>query len=111
VRRSTVEIIGSLQKDAHMAFFKTACQDRHSRVRVAALKALGDFKRRNLAGFFKKRFEKDDSYLAQAEALRALGKCGDRSVIAFLQRAAKMKSPRHVIQTAAQSALGEIEKK
>jgi aminopeptidase N len=111
VRRSAIEVIGSLQKDAHIAFFKTACQDRHSRVRVAALKALGDFKRRDLSGFFKKRFEKDDSYLAQAEALRALGKCGDRSVIPFLQRAVKIQSPRQVIRAAAQSALGEVGKK
>jgi len=108
VRRAAVEVIASRQEATAMAFLKNKCQDQHSRVRVAALKALGDFKRKELAGFFKNRFEKDDSYLAQAEALRALGKCDDRAAMAFLQRAAKIKSPRNVIQTAAQSALSEL---
>lgn len=69
------------------------------------------FQAPGFGGIFQKCFEQDDSYLAQAEALRALGKCGDRSVIAFLQRVATMNSPRNVIRTAAQWALGEIEKK
>ena len=108
VRRAAVEAIGSRQAAASIAFLQSKCHDQNSRVRVAALKALGDLKRPELAGFFKNRFTKDDSYLAQAEAVRALGKCGDRAVVAFVQRAALMKSPRNVILTAAQWALQEL---
>lgn len=105
VRRAAVEVIGSRPDAAFMAFLKNKCYDQHSRVRVAALKALGDLKRPELSGFFKNRFAKEDSYLAQAEAVRALGKCGDRAAVAFVQRAAQMQSPRNVILTAAQWAL------
>ena len=108
VRRAAVEAIGSRQAAASIAFLQSKCHDQNSRVRVAALKALGDLKRPELAGFFKNRFTKDDSYLAQAEAVRALGKCGDRAAVAFVQRAALMKSPRNVILTAAQWALQEL---
>lgn len=111
VRRAAVEVIGGRQDATTIAFLKNKTQDQHSRVRVAALKALGDFKRKELASFFKSRFEKENSYLAQAEALRALGKTGDQSVIAFVQRAAPMQSPRNVIKTAAQAALADLEAK
>lgn len=110
VRRSAIETLGSMQREADLAFFKTKCCDAKSRVRVAALKALGDFKQRDLLEFLQERFARDDSYLAQAEAVRAIGKCGDKSVLPFLQRAAKMKSPRNVIRNAAEAAKKEIDK-
>ncbi len=109
VRRSAVEVLGDLQRVEHMAFFKKKCEDAKSRVRVAALQALGDLKQRALVKFFEERFARDDSYLAQAEALRSIGKCGDKMALPFLERAAKMKSPRHVIRNAAEAALKEIE--
>ena len=58
----------------------------------------------------KKQFKEDDSYLAQAEALSAIGKCGDRSHLSFLKEAAKMESPRNVIKRAADGAIKEINK-
>jgi aminopeptidase N len=58
--------------------------------------------------FLKERFEKDDSYLAQAEALRSIGKCGDSSQIPFLKEAAQMKSYRNVIRRAAEAAIKAI---
>ena len=54
--------------------------------------------------------EKDNSYAAQAETLRSIGKCGDRSQISFLKDAAEMESPRDVIKRAADWALKEIMK-
>lgn len=108
VRRSAIETLGSLQRAELVSFFKKKIADRKSRVRVAALKALGDLKQRSLVKFFEERFARDDSYLAQAEALRALGKCGDKSALPLLERAAKMKSPRNVIGTAAEEARKEI---
>jgi len=73
------------------------------------LRVLGDNKNSGLVSFFKEQFEKDDSYLAQAEALRSIGKCGDRSQLSFLENAAKMKSPRNVIKRAADWAIKEIQ--
>jgi aminopeptidase N len=110
-RRSAVETLGSLQREEHLAFFKTKCFDAKSRVRVAALKALGELKQKSLVKFFEERFAREDSYLAQAEAVRAIGKCGDKSSLPFLNRAAQTKSPRNVVRNAAEAARKEIEDK
>jgi hypothetical protein len=54
------------------------------------------------------RFEAEDSYLAQAEALRSIGKCGDALQIPFLEEAAQMESYRNVIKRAAETAIKNI---
>ncbi len=82
---------------------------RHSQVRATALRLLGDREDAGLVDFFKTRFAEDDSYVAQAEALRSLGKCGDDAVIPFLEEAAKMASPRNVIRSAAEWAMEQVE--
>jgi aminopeptidase N len=87
--------------------FKEKCADKNSKVRVAALGILGNYEEPELVSLFKKQFKEDDSYLAQAEALR---KCGDRSQLSFLKEAAKMESPRNVIKRAADWAIKEINK-
>ena len=80
-----------------------AVQDPSSGVRVAALAALNRLKDASLAGFFELRFREDDSYLAQAEAVRALGRLGASS--SLLRQAAAMKSPNDVVANAAREAL------
>jgi len=80
-----------------------AAEDRSSGVRTGALAALNRLRDASLAGFFEDRFRRDDSYLAQAEAVRALGNLGVRP--ALLAEAAAMKSPNGVIARAAQEAL------
>ena len=57
----------------------------------------------------KERFEKDDSYVAQAEALRAIGKCGKQSDQAFLRKAKDMKSPRRILGRAVVWALKQLD--
>jgi len=101
VRRAAIE---SLQGDAE--FFQERASDPKSDVRAAALRKLGGFRQ---SRFLAERFRREDSYLAQAEALRALGRCGDRSQIPLLRQAAGMKSPRGVLQRAAREALKELE--
>jgi aminopeptidase N len=108
VRRTAVQTIGSWQKENQIDFLKEESKDRNSKVRTASLKALGDYRKDELAGFFEERFEKDDSYVAQAEALRSIGKCGNRSSVSFLEKAAALKSPRNVIGSAAERALEEL---
>jgi len=109
VRRSAVETLGKLKKREHIDLFRDKCGDPNSSVRVAALGILGNYEDAELVSFFVKRFKKDDSYLAQAEALRAIGKCGDRSQLSFLKEASQMKSPRNVIKRAADWAIRKIE--
>ena len=108
VRRTAVEQLGPVDDPALLAFLRARSRDPHSRVRAAALRALGDRQDAGLVDFFKTRFTQDDSYVAQAEALRALGKQGDEAVIPFLEEAARMKSPRNVVGNAAAWALEQF---
>ena len=108
VRRSAVETLGKLKRKEDIELFKDKCTDQNSKVRVSALRMLGDYEEAELVSFFRKRFKEDDSYLAQAEALRSTGKCGDQSHVSFLKKAAEMKSPRNVIARAADWAIKKI---
>jgi aminopeptidase N len=111
VRLAAVESLGELKQEKMIPLFKTKCLDENSKVRTASLLILGDFKDPSLVPFLKERFEKDDSYLAQAEALKSLAKCGDSSLLPYLEKASRMISPRNVIQRAAGWAIKTIQEK
>jgi len=108
VRKAAIEGLGTPENEQHATVLKQACVDRDSRVRAAAFQALGDSRQAELVAFFMECFEKDDSYVAQAEALRSIGKCGDGSCAKFLKEAARMKSHRDTLKRAADWALGNI---
>jgi aminopeptidase N len=110
VRRSAVESLGKLSDPRVQAILKKTCLDAHSSVRTASLAALGDSKERGLIEFYKERFAKDESQLAKAETLRALGKTGDPSVILFLEKSATVPSHRNMIRNAAMQALKQVGK-
>ena len=82
--------------------------DSNSKVRVAAMRALASSGNRSHLALFRARFEKDDSYLAQAEALRAIGRIGSLDDLDFLLQASVMPSPRGVLKQAADRAIAEI---
>lgn len=105
VRRDAVLALGTVPAAADVAFLKERAADSASAVRVAALRVLGDRKDSSLVPFLKARFEAEDSYLAQAEAVRSLGKCDAQGQLTFLQKTALMKSPNNVIRNAASSAI------
>jgi len=109
VRERALETLRGLDREEFIPLFRRMSLDANSAVRTAALAALGAFQRPDLAGFFKERFQKDDSYRAQAQALEALGKTGEKSAASFLKQASQTESPRHVIRTAAERALKELE--
>jgi aminopeptidase N len=109
VRQSAVTSVGQIAGKENTAFLKEKSTDENSKVRLAALQALGDTGEISLVGFYKERFRSDASYRAQAEALRSIGKAGDRSARAFLEEAGGMKSPRSVIRRAADWALEQIQ--
>ena len=110
VRRSAIEALGKLGDPRVAAVLKKTSLEAHSSVRTASLAALGDSKDRNLIEFFKERFAKDESYLVKAEALRALGKTGDPSVIPFLEKSASVPSYRDMVRSAATQALKQVGK-
>ena len=109
VRRGALETLVKDPKPELVAFLRERCSDANSRVRTAALRALGDYKDRRLVEFFEECFLKDSSYVAQAEALAAIGKCGDKSAADFLKKAAAMPSPRGMLKRNAEAALKMIE--
>ena len=108
VRAASIEELGALADLAHVPFFQARSMDAHSKVREAALGALGGMPSAGLVDFLKARFEEDDSYVARAAALRALGSSGDKNVRPFLEEAMRIKSPRDVIGNAAQWALEQL---
>jgi aminopeptidase N len=110
VRRSAIEALSQPNIRLDINLLKKVCHDKNSRVRTSALRVLGDMKDDNLITFFKDRFKRDDSYVAQAEALRSIGKCGNRAQLSFLRNAAKMQSPRNIIKNAADWAENTLSK-
>ena len=108
VRKAAIENMGAPKSREHTSVLKRKCVDKNSRVRAAALQVLGDSGQAELVAFFVERFEKDDSYVAQAEALRSIGKCGDSSLAEYLKKAAGMKSHRNILRKAADWALKQI---
>jgi aminopeptidase N len=108
VRRSSLEALSKINAQMNIELLEEMCRDKNSKVRTTAVRILGDTRDPELVSFFKEHFKTDDSYLAQAEMLRAIGKCGDRSQISYLEDAAQMRSPRNVIKRAADWALKEL---
>jgi len=111
VRRTAVESLAKIPSSRRPAVLKTACQDRDSAVRTAAVLALGDLKDRGLVEFYKEMFRKDTSTRVRAEALRALGKTGDSAVVPFLRQAASVPSHQNMVRRAAESAIKQLENK
>lgn len=111
VRVQAVEALGRIGKEDHIDLLRDICTDENSKVRTATLKVLGSTGDRTLVPLFQERFQSEDSYLAQAEALRGIGRCGDSTQLRFLRRAAETTSPRDVIRRAAEWAIEEIGKR
>jgi aminopeptidase N len=108
VRLGALRALDRIGGAGDAGLIKEICLDEHSRVRTAALRILGNSGDQSHVSFFRERFNSDDSYVAQAETLRGIGRCGDRSQLRFLRRAAMMESPRNVIRRAAEEAIAEI---
>lgn len=111
VRRAAVETLGTSKDESHVAVLKRRCLDQNSQVRATALRVLGEYQQIELVPFLEDRFAGDNSYVAQAAALRAIGKCGDHASAEFLRRAATIRSHRDVLKRAADWALKQISQK
>ena len=110
VRREALLATESVADAGKAEFWKQAALDQKSQVRAAALRLLGSLGDPSLAGFFAARFRQEDSYVAQAAALRAMGLCRDRSLAPLLEEAAARKSPGGMLEKAAREALERLRK-
>ena len=107
-RLDSVDLPTGLDRTKMRPFFKERALDKNSQVRAAALYGLGNMGTKEEVRFLRERFERDESYVAQAAALRAMGKCGDRSVVDLLKKATTIDSPRNVLRSAASWALDRL---
>ena len=109
VRRTALETLAKTGDVSLAPFFKEKLADGSSKVRAAALRALAAMKAPSLASFFADVFNRDSSYVVQAEALTAIGDCGGRDRVPFLKKAAALASPRDMLKRSAESAIKKIE--
>jgi aminopeptidase N len=105
VRREALQRLAPTFRPTDAMFLKARALDPASRVRAAALRALGDLRDPALEPYFRERYDRDGSYLAEAEAIRAIGKCGDPASKPFLQQVSDVRSPNDIIHSAADEAL------
>jgi aminopeptidase N len=105
VRASAVELIGKRMETKSIDFLKGCVGDSSSKVRVAAIKALGATKDVALRDFYKSTFRNEKSYAVKSEALLAVGKCADKSDIPFLKDAAEQRSYKDVVAKASRQAV------
>jgi len=110
VRLAALETLAMAVGPENVEVFRNAALDPDSRVRSGAIRLLGETADPALTAFFKERFGQDDSYQVQAEALRAVGRSGDRTQLPFLRDASELPSHQNVIRQAAEWAIQEISK-
>jgi len=111
VRQAALENIGKYPGEKAIDLFKSCLSDKNSKVRVSAMRLLGDLRDPKLIKLFESIFRSENSYAVQAEALRAIGKCGGKHQMAFLKEAEATKSYRNVTGKAATEASAMIMKK
>jgi len=111
VRQNALENIGKYSGEKSTDLFKACMKDSNSKVRVSAIRILGDLKDPKLIKLFEKTFRSENSYAAQAELLKSIGKCGGKKQLAFLKEAEAIKSYRNIISKAATDASSIIMKK
>ena len=108
IRAAAIEKIGEFSPTENMDLIRKATGDESSRVRTAAIRALGAMNDPSMKDFYKQTFKTDNSYAVQSAALIAIGKCGTKSDISFLKEAGKKPSYRDVVSNAAQKAMAQI---
>jgi aminopeptidase N len=108
VRKAAVEVLHQAKGKSLNDLYRSRLNDSNSKVRVSALHALASSKDLSHLALFRERFEQDDSYLAQAEALRAIGMIGSQEDLDYLKQAAAISSPFEMLRQAAHQAISQI---
>ena len=103
VRQAAIAGLDPEDAEDAEALRTAAAEDAKSDVRTSAIARLGSL---GGAEFLIARFRHDSSYRAQAAAVTALGEIGGDAVVAVLEEAAAMASPRDIVARAAREAMG-----
>lgn len=111
VRRAAIENFDKYPGDKYAALLKICLKDESSKVRLSAIRLLGDFKDPKMIKLFESVFRSENSYAVQAESLRSIGKSGGKPQLPFLKSAETIQSYKNVISKAATEAIGMIMKK
>jgi HEAT repeat protein len=111
VRQAALENIGKYPDEKSLDLFKACLKDNNSKVRVSAIRILGDLKDPKLIKLFEKAFSTANSYAVQSESLRSIGKCGNTKQLTFIKEAESIKSWRNVVRKAVTEASSMIMKK
>ena len=110
VREAAINVLSENHNSDFVNLFLESTKDENSKVRTAAVRAIGQTSDQSYVDRLKKIFDSDQSYLVMAEALRSIGKCGGRSQLKYLQNAQNVKSARDVVGRAAKSAISDLNK-
>ncbi len=105
VREAAINLLSEYHNPDFTDLFLKATTDQNSKVRIAAVRAIGQTGDHSYLDKLKKIFESDKSYLVMAEALRSIGKCGGRSQLKYLQHAQSIQSAHDVVGKAAKAAI------
>ncbi len=108
VRAAAISNLREFAVRDHSDLFINATNDENSKVRVEAVKALAELGDDSMIQQFVEIFKTDNSYLVMAEALKAIGKIGNKSNLRFLKDAANVKSRRDLIKNTAEQAIEMI---
>jgi aminopeptidase N len=111
VRQGAIESISKYYGEKCVDLLKICLKDESSKVRQSAIRLLGDLKDPRMIKLFENVFRNENSYIVQAESLRAIGKCGMKQQLSFLKAAETTKSYRNVVSKAAAEAIAMIMKK
>ncbi len=106
VRRAALQALD--RAGVRRAFVLMLEEDPHPRVREAALEILSREGAPDLLPYFRAVYERDESYVVQAAALRAIGAVGTTADLPFLEEAARVSSPRNLLANAAREAIAQI---
>ena len=108
VRSAAADALSSIRSEASQNALEKGVSAKHPKVRRAAISALGSFKNKKAADVLKKKALKDESYLVEGEAARALGRTKDASGFDTLTEALERQSWADVIRVGAIDGLAAL---
>jgi len=111
VRQAALENTRKYPDKNSVQLFRLCLKDENSKVRLSAIRLLGDMKDPAMIKLFENTFRSENSYAVKAESLRSIGKCGGTKQISFLRSAVSERSYRNVVGKAATDAINMIIKK
>jgi len=111
VREAAIRQLSVINNEDFIELYYNATKDANSKVRVAAVSALGQTMDPEMTKRFREIFETDESYLVMAEALKSIGKCGNKSQLKYLIEAGDTDSHRNIVGKAASQAIETINNK